>query len=239
MRRNLLAAIVIGAALTLSMWGVSVAQGQAGRATISPGAESKIALVDVAYVFKKYDKFNRLYDQMKAEVKAREKEITDAQTELKSLMAKKQQHNDASPTSKEFDQKIAQKKAELEVLADSSRREFTQKEASIYHQTYKEVEDAIKSYAVRNGITLVLRASRDEETSASNPQDVIKEVSQQVVYSQPEMDITEAILLMLNPKPAIAKDRQLLNPGKTPPAQPPKTTNQQDKNKPSGGTIKK
>lgn len=242
MRRNILVAALVGTGLTLVMWGASAAQGQGGRATVQAGAEARVALVDVAYVFKKYNKFNGNYEVMKQEVKQREQEIVEAQNELKNLVTQKQNFTPDSPNYKQIDQKLAQKKAELEILAQNSRQEFTQKEASLYHQTYQEVEAVIRQYAERNGITLVLRASRDEGSSAANPQEVIKEVSQQVIYALPGMDITEQILATLNAKSApIAgpNNKQPTGPQRGTPNQPPKTVvDDKGKNKP-GGTIKK
>ena len=242
MRRNLLIAVLVGTSLSLGMWGVSSAQNQAARSGAPAGVEARVALVDVAYVFKKYEKFNRLYNEMKEEVKKREEEINKKQTELKALLTKKQSFTADSTNARQIDQQIVQLKTELELLADSSRREFTQKEANLYHQTYQEVEKAIKSYAEYNGITLVLRASRDDDNTTNNPQDVIKEVSQQVVYSLPQMDVTDDILKMLNGNTS----KQPLSGGEKPvtptkgAVQPPKTTNQNDSKKPaSGGTIKK
>lgn len=241
MRRNLLVAALVGVGLSLVMWGASAAQGQAGRPSVQAGGDARVALVDVAYVFKNYDKFNRNYEVMKKEVKQREQEIVEAQTELKNLLTQKQNFTPDSPNFKQIDQKLAQKKAELELLAQNSRTEFTQKEASLYHQTYQEVEAVIRTYAERNGITLVLRASRDEESSSSNPQEVIKQVSQQVIYAVPGMDITEQILATLNAKSApITKDKLPTGPTRTP-TPPTKTVIQDDSVKPTvkPGTKKK
>lgn len=242
MRRNLLLAVLVGMGLTLVMWGVSAAQGQNGRPNVQPGGEARVALVDVAYVFKNYHKFNGNYEVMKTQVKQREQEIVEAQNELKNLVAQKQQFTPDSPNSKQIDQKIAQKQAELQLLAANSRQEFTQKEASLYHQTYQEVESVIRQYAERNGIMLVLRASRDEESGSSNPQEVIKEVSQQVIYALPGMDITEKILATLNAQAPPLNEKkagQPTGPTRTTPKEPSKTTTSQGGNKPSGGAIKK
>ena len=119
MRRNLLVVALVGMGLTLVMWGASDAQGQGGRPSVQAGAESRVALVDVAYVFKNYDKFNRNYEVMKKEVKQREQEIVDGQTELKNLLAKKSQFTVDSTNYKQIDQQLARTKAELELLADS------------------------------------------------------------------------------------------------------------------------
>ena len=242
MRRNLLVAVLVSVGLILGMWGVTAAQGQNGRPATQAGAEARVALVDVAYVFKNYNKFNGNYEVMKKEVKQREQEIVEAQNELKNYLTQKQQFTPESQNSKQIDQKIAQKKAELEILAANSRQEFTQKEASLYHQTYQEVEAVIRQYAERNGIMLVLRASRDDESSSANPQEVIKEVSQQVIYALPGMDITEKILATLNAQspPANEKKAGPTGPTRTTPKEPTSTGNKLDSIKPTGkpGTKK-
>lgn len=242
MRRNLLVAALVGTGLSFTLWGASAAQNNRGAAAPA-GAEARVALVDVAYIFKNYDKFTRLYDGMKAEVKQRESEIAGAQSDLKGFMNQKQQFTPDSADYKRLELKIVQKKGELELAAENARREFTQKEANLYHQTYQEVESAITFYAERNGITLVLRASRDSETGTTNPQDVIKEVSQMVIYSLPQMDITQPILTALNAQEKMTgpKNVQPLNPGKP---QGQRTGDQKndvknDMKKPPGISIKK
>jgi outer membrane protein len=227
--------------LSLTLWGASAAQGTGNRSSAPAGAEAHIALVDVAHIFKKYDKFTRLYETMKAEVRQREKEIADSQNELKVLMNKKQSLAPESIDYKNVEKQIVQKKGELELAAENARREFTQKEANLYHQTYQEVEDAVAQYAELRGITLVLRASRDNDSGGTNPQDVIKEVSQMVIFSLPQMDITDAVLASLN---AQSGQRQMAPGKQVKPSgtQAPRLGDEKGKNdtrKPSGGTIKK
>lgn len=241
MSRNLLVTFLLGTGLSFSLWGASTAQVTANRSSAAAGVEGRVALVDVAYIFKKYEKFTRLYEAMKAEVKQREKEIAESQNELKMYMNQKQSFAPESPDYKNMEKKIVQKKGELELAAESARREFTQKEANLYHQTYKEVEAAVASYSEQRGITLVLRASRDSESAGSNPQDVIKEVSQMVIYSLPQMDITDAVLASLNAQSGVRQMAPINNPGKPSGAQPSSTQPSRtgENKKPGGGTIKK
>jgi hypothetical protein len=165
------------------------------------------------------------------------------QTEIKGLLTQRSQLTPDSQPSKDLDSRIAQKKAELEVLNESSRREFTQREAAIYHQTYQEIEAQIKRYAQTNGIILVLRAAKEgDETNSANPQEVVREMSQQVIYAMPGLDVTDTILEMLNGRPKVEANKSTkptqLAPGNNPnPVQ--KISNQNESNKPKGGTIKK
>jgi Skp family chaperone for outer membrane proteins len=218
-RRKLLVAALVTAAATLSFWRTGRALGDNRPAGSASSYDTRVALVDLAYVFKKYDKFNRLSEQMKADVKAKEAQVNQAQQEIKQIMEQRSQLAPDSTTAKEKDALIVQKRTSLEVMTNSLRQEFTQREATIYHQTYQEVEAVIKDYAEKRGISLVLRAARDDDKAPTNPQDVIKEVSQQVIYSLPQMDITEDILNTLNRSASVAGPKGG-TPSKTGPAQP-------------------
>jgi outer membrane protein len=197
-KRNILLAVAVTISTLLVLSGVDTALGQAKRAG-NTGADARVALIDIAHIFNNYGKFKNATEDLKADAKAREEDLAKVQADLKSLVAKRAQLNPDTPTYKDVEQKIATRKAEMELMADGFRREFTQREANVYHQTYQEVEAAVRKYSEAYGITLVLRAARTDDVSAANPKDVIKEVSQQVIYSTPEMDITDEILAMLNP----------------------------------------
>jgi Skp family chaperone for outer membrane proteins len=242
-RRNLLVAVLVGAGLTVTLWGASAAQNTANRGAAAGGAEARIGLVDVAYIFKNYGKFTRLYNALKDEVRAREKEIADAQTELKVLMNSKQQLTPDSPQYKTYETKIVQKKGELELAAENARREFTQKEADLYHQTYQEVEGMVAAYAEQAKLTIVLRASHDNDSGTNNPQDVVKEVSQMVIYSLPNMDITQPVLTALNQKDNGGAARKPAtvnpNPDKGGSTQVPKVSDKSGTSKPAGTGVKK
>ncbi len=233
MKRNILLAVAVTISTLLVLSGVDAALGQAKRAG-NTGADARVALVDIAHIFNNYDKFKNATEDLKADAKAREGDLAKVQAELKSLVAKRAQLNPDTPTYKDVEQKIATKKAEMELMADGFRREFTQREANVYHQTYQEVEAAIRKYSEAYGITLVLRAARNEDISAANPKDVIKEVSQQVIYSTPEMDITDEILSMLNPPSApTTKPTNPAGAPKQPQTKPPQKITQPI-DKPSG-----
>ena len=226
MRRNMMVAGVTGVLVCLSLWWTGAALGQ-NRPSGSASFEAHVALVDLAYLFKNYEKFNRLSKELRDDVAAKEKEIAQAQKDLKLLQEKRNSFNPDTPNFKDADEQFGAKKVALERITDQYRRQFTQREASLYHQTYQEIEDAIAKYAEPKGITLVLRSSRDPEPgSASNPQEVMKEMSQQVLYALPQMDITSAILEMLNRNSGVAKQPPATNK----PTNPPKGPSQPVKN---------
>ena len=204
MRQNFWIVVLVASALGVSIWQVGAAGAQLGAArgqsrAISPAAfEARVALIDIAHVFKSYHKFNRLAEQMKDAVKDRDSELAQLRAELRRLLGQRDQHNPISQTYKSLEENVATKKAQLDLKADSARREFQQREANLYYQTYREVEAAVQQYAASAGFTLVLRTSRNDNVSPTQPQEVIKQVSRPVVFSLPGMDITDVIIEMLN-----------------------------------------
>jgi Skp family chaperone for outer membrane proteins len=175
--------------------------------------------VDVASIFKKYDKFTRNDALMKEDARDRQKKISQMQQELKGMLDQRNSFKPQSTNYRQKDMEIAQRKAELDLMTDGARREFQQREAELYHQTYKEIESAVAQYADANRINLVLRHSRGDELDPDKPQDVLKQISQQVVYSVRNVDITDTILAMLNRSNGTVQQRQQLQRSNNTPIQ--------------------
>ena len=76
------------------------------------------------------------------------------------------------------------------------RKSFMEREAEVYYRTYLEVTDAVKYYATRHNIGLVIRFN-GEPVDANRREDVLREINKPVVY-QNEIDITGDVLALLN-----------------------------------------
>jgi hypothetical protein len=76
------------------------------------------------------------------------------------------------------------------------RREFLEREAKVYFQTYQEVVSVVEQYAKWHNIGLVLRFN-GEPVDPERRDDVLREINKPVVV-QDQIDITGDILLLLN-----------------------------------------
>jgi len=197
MTRKLFAVALVGAVLVAAVWGISSAQSQARYQAVG-GADARVGLVDLNYIFRNYQKYVQLTDQLKADLKDREQEIQQLRTQLSQVLNQRNQYNPDSPEYRQFDEKIARMKAQLDLKLSGTRREFQQRDAQLVYQTYREVEDVIQQVARSRGLTLVLQRSRIQKVDPSNPQDVFRLVNRQVVFAVPTMDITDLVLSELN-----------------------------------------
>jgi len=166
-----------------------------------------VAVVDVTYIFKHYERFNAMMNQMKADVTSTEAALAEERRvinqEVEALNAKFQP---GTPEFQREDDRIAELKAKFNLKMTKQRKEFLDREAKIYYQAHLEVNDAVKYYALRQNLGLVLRFNGDP-IDPNDRQDVLRAINNPVVF-QNGIDITPSILSDLN--------RQQANPN--PPA---------------------
>lgn len=163
-------------------------------------APHQVALIDMAHIFKNYEKFTALTDSLQKEI---EQSDEQAKTHVQNIQRLQEQlaSGNLAEGSADFSRiegELLQAQTGLETFKRSTQRDFLRREAELYKTIYLEVEAAVKQYSRYFGYTLVLRFSRENVDSAQNPQDVINGLNRQVIFFQTRDDITEPILDHLN-----------------------------------------
>lgn len=159
----------------------------------------KVALIDMAYVFKNYEKFSMLREDLKAEIQGSEEEAKSRAAKLQAMQQKMKSFAEASPEFTAAEQQLAKESAEFEAFRRAAQRDFLKKESQIYHTVYMDVSDAVSRYAKHYKYNLVLRFNR-EDLDTENAQKLIEGMNRQVVYFQSENDITLSVCDYLNKK---------------------------------------
>lgn len=170
---------------------------QGSERAASPNVPHKVGLIDMAFVFKNYKKFETLREELKLEIAGSEEKAKAVQQETQQLQGQLKQLNEGSPEHGKLEKQLVQKMAEFETFRREKSREFLKKESQIYSQVYHEVEDVVKLYATQFGYTLVIRFNR-EDNENDTPQAIMQNMNRQVVYYREDDDITQKILNKLN-----------------------------------------
>jgi Skp family chaperone for outer membrane proteins len=159
-------------------------------------AKFGIAVVDIPYIFKNYSRFRATSEGMKKEmetidanVKAERASITQAEQKRNSL-------NVGTPDYKLADEELARMMAEFQLKTSKLQKDFMERQAKLYYQTYLEVVAAVNTYAKSQNIGLVLRFN-GEDVDPNNRQQVMNDINKHVVI-QNQIDITPDVLLLLN-----------------------------------------
>lgn len=154
------------------------------------------AVVDISYVFKNHRRFNGLMEQMKTDVEAAENTLRQERNDIAKREDALKQFQPGSPDFKRLDEEVTQAKANFNLKATKQRKEFLEREAKIYYQAYLEVNDAVKYYAQRNNLGVVMRFNGDP-VDPNVREDVLRAINKPIVF-QNGVDITPDILALVN-----------------------------------------
>ena len=195
--KKFVATIIVGVCaycLLFSVFGVPSATGSMADQSVNDGKseKTKIAVIDMAFVFKK----SKLFEQSKEALKLKIADANDVAkkmvTEIQQLTQKSMSLDKDSEERKELEIRLKRKTKEFEEIKKEGSRTFLKEESEIYLKVYRIAEKEVASYAQAHKIDLVIRFQRDD-IDESNPQTMLQNLSRQVVY-QNSLDISDEII---------------------------------------------
>jgi Skp family chaperone for outer membrane proteins len=156
-----------------------------------------VAVVDVAYIFKKHARFLQQMDMMKQKVETAEKELQRDQEDLKRMSEQLKTFAPGSPDYKKLEADMLKKQGDLNLNVSLQKKDFMEQEGKIYFNVSREIDDAVKQLATKNNIVLVLRFNGDPVDPVDR-NDILRGINKPIVYYDPRMDITPYVLQDLN-----------------------------------------
>ncbi len=192
MKSMLLSAAVLGITLSFATGVVAQQQNAAGANSSRFG----IAVVDVSFIFKNYTQFRSSMDGMKKEMEAAEGQLKEERALIQTKEEQLKSYKVGAPEYKQIDEEIARLKSDFNLKAGKIRKDFLEREAKVYYQTYLEVTNAVKYYAQQHNIGLVLRFNGDP-VDQNRREDVLRSINKPIVH-QNNIDITPDVLALLN-----------------------------------------
>ncbi len=150
-------------------------------------AESKLASLDLAYIF---DNYNKTKDQDKILEQQTKQKTEERQRLVNGLRKMKDEMDVLSQEAKEKKQaELDAKIKELQEYDQSAKLELGQVRDKVIREILKEIETTTEKYATDNGYTLIFNSN----AAAPLPYRIL-------VYGQKQLDITNAVLGILNSK---------------------------------------
>jgi Skp family chaperone for outer membrane proteins len=163
-----------------------------------------IAVVDVSVIFKKHARFDGMMKKFKKDLEGAEAKMKQEMTEIKSTQEQLKDFTPGSPDFKQMEQRIAKQMADWQLKAQMQKKDFLEQEGRIYYQVYRELDDAVKRFAMKHQIALVLRYASDPVDDPNDRNEIIRGINKPIVYVDPSLDITNWILEDLNRSGAAA-----------------------------------
>lgn len=170
----------------------------AGALHAQSASPQRIGFVDMAEVFKRYEKFIALRDELKRDFENTERQGKAMLDQIKQVQGEMQQLSADHPDYAQREQQIVKLQSELEVLRRKTEREIMERTAKINKLVYLEVIDMINRLARSNNYSMVLRISHPPENLDDDPAMTMQWMNQLVVNYDPADDLTEDVIKWLN-----------------------------------------
>lgn len=177
------------ATVTLTLLASDFAQGQE--------AAHRIAVVDVAHIFKNHPGIKAQVEKVEADLKAYDAQLQAKREELKQAAEQLKSFKVGSAEYATQEELVASMESKLRLDMARTRKELSDAEAKIYFQNYKLIADGVKFLANHYKINLVLRYN-SEDMDLANGESVIRGVMKNIVYHDESLDMTKGVMQYLD-----------------------------------------
>jgi len=177
------------ATVSLSLLAPSFAQGQ--------DAAHRIAVVDVAHIFKNHPGIKAQVEKVESDLKAYDAQLQAKREELKQAAEQLKAYKVGSAEYAAQEELVASMESKLRLDMARTRKELADAEAKIYFQNYKLIADGVKFLANHYKINLVLRYN-SEDMDLANGESVIRGVMKNIVYHDESLDMTKGVMQYLD-----------------------------------------
>jgi Skp family chaperone for outer membrane proteins len=175
----------------------------APAATAAPGG---IAVIDVTYILDHYSRLKQATDAFKRDMDTAEAQLKKERDAMAKKAEKLKTFKPGTPEFKSLEEELIKGESDWKLRVNRQKGEFAERDANNFLKAYQEMTAAVKAYADRNGIALVLRFN-GAPIDSTNPQAVQMELSKLVMHYHKDIDITDQILAELNRNAAVATPR--------------------------------
>ena len=155
----------------------------------------RVAILDVAKVFKENKSFDDKVKAIKAQADQLKQQITAEQDAIKAEVMKLR-GEPAGPERNRKEAELEQRHTALRTTTRQNEAELLDLEARVYFDTYREMQAVVEGMAKEYGLSLVLRFD-SESIDPNNRNEVIKGVNRAVVFHR-QLDLTNIVSNELN-----------------------------------------
>ena len=172
-----------------------------GASVVSAQETGRVAILDVAKVFKDNTSFGDKMAALKADAERLKGQVTAEQDRIKVEVMKLRDLK-PGPERNKREADLEQQHTHLRTTTRQAESELLSQEARVYFDTYREMQAVVEAIAQANGLSLVLRFD-SEDIDSHNQQSVKKGLNRAVVFHR-QLDLTKLVSQQLNARMAAA-----------------------------------
>jgi Skp family chaperone for outer membrane proteins len=189
-----------------------------GTSALAEEGGHRIAVIDVAYIFKNHPAIQAEVKKVEEELKSFDAELTGKREELQRSAAMMKEYKPGSPEYTQAEEQVAEMESKLRLEMARKRKELADSEAKIYYENYQRIAAGVKFLANHYKINLVLRYN-SEEMNLEQGESVIRGVMKSIVYHDESLDMTKGVMQYLDQTMSQAAAQTAKQPQAVQPAQ--------------------
>ncbi len=199
--------ILIGLAVVASSCIIGLTQLSAQSFGGKKAVPTKVAVCRISDIFSKNQRNMDLKDEMEKQYQAFLAERQKRTAQMEDLNQQKGGYLEGKPEYKKISDQINRQAIEFQVWEQMQQNEFVTKQIAIMKTTYQQINDTIAEVAKERGIDIVLQFS-PSKIDAPDPQEWHRQAQmRQVLYSEPDLDITADVLQRLDETYRLSKQK--------------------------------
>ncbi len=206
MRKMLLSSAVLAclASVFVNAYGQNAGTGGTKKSVAPASASSsqaeaphKIALIDIARVYKEYKKMEVLKEDYKAELQINEDNFKKLSAKIQQVVEQMKEFKPGTPEAIKLEKEHTDASAKIAAFKQTAQRELVRKEAEMMKTVYLEAMDVVEKFADRFGYTLVMRFNSETfEGEDMNKMQIV--MNRSILYHRAEDDLTDGVIKYLN-----------------------------------------
>ena len=157
----------------------------------------RVAVVDVAYIFKNHKGIQAQVTKIENDLKAYDAELKQKREALKNAVEQLKTLKVGSAAYSKQEELVASMESKLRLDMARKRKELGEAEAKIYFDNYQQIAAGVKFLAQHYKINLVLRYN-SENMDVEEGNSVIRGVMKNVVYHDDSLDMTKGVMQYLD-----------------------------------------
>jgi Skp family chaperone for outer membrane proteins len=197
-----------GSRLAAQGTGAKPATGSTGAAAPAPQPQTKVAILNLSVVIKKYKKFENYQASYKAKVDDMDKVLKPLKTELDKLQAEAAKPTVDPATKTQMEKQFKELNFTMTNKVDEYKKTLADFDAAQFTTIYNDIKNMTARYAKSRGIELVMHyndvTTEAEMNTANNIGRRMNQGACFPLYVTPGMDISEEVLAYLNQSVASA-----------------------------------
>jgi Skp family chaperone for outer membrane proteins len=189
---RLLSICLLAGALTVPLYG-------------QDAAPLPVAVVNTERIFKTYQPLLDKLAPIKEAAQELEKNVQVRNVELETAVNKLRNAEPGSPEAQRLQQQAGKLQGELQQYIQQERGELQKREAAIFIEFYKGLEEEVRKYAKGKGIKLVIRQQESSLEENQQLQQIINSLNRGIIFED-GLDITDDIVKALDARGAAKSD---------------------------------